>query len=140
MSDLPLNKGLFFEDFEVGQKARTAARTITEHDIVAFAGLAGDFNQIHVDEEFAKSTPIGRRIAHGLLGLSIASGLAVQTGLLGANVIVFREVGEWKFIKPIFIGDTVHVDIEITETKPFPRLGGGLVTMAASVNNQANET
>jgi len=140
MSDLPLNKGLFFEDFEVGQKANTAARTITEHDIVAFAGLSGDFNQIHVDAEFAKATPIGQRIAHGLLGLSIASGLAVQTGLLGANVIVFREVGEWKFIKPIFIGDTIHVEIEIVETKAFPRLGGGLVTMAAAVNNQSNET
>lgn len=140
MSELKLNKGLFFEDFEVGQKATTAARTVTEHDIVAFAGLSGDFNQIHVDEEFAKATPIGKRIAHGLLGLSIASGLAVQTGLLGANVIVFREIGEWKFIKPIFIGDTVHVDILITETKAFPRLGGGLVTMEASVNNQSNET
>ena len=140
MTDLPLNKGLFFEDFEVGHHASTAARTITEHDIVAFAGLSGDFNQIHVDAEYARATPIGQRIAHGLLGMSIASGLAVQTGILGANVIVFREVGEWKFIKPIFIGDTIHVDIEVTETKSFPRLGGGLVTMSATVNNQANET
>ena len=140
MTALPMNKGSFFEEFEVGQTGTTATRTITEHDIVAFAGLSGDFNLIHTDAEFAKTTPFGRRIAHGLLGLAIASGLAVQTGVLGANVIAFREVGEWKFIKPIFIGDTIHVDMEIVETKAFPRLGGGLVTMAAAVNNQSDET
>jgi 3-hydroxybutyryl-CoA dehydratase len=140
MSSLPLSTGLFFEDFQVGQKGTTATRTITEHDIVAFAGLSGDFNLIHTDAEFAKATPFGQRIAHGLLGLAIASGLAVQTGVLGANVMAFREVGEWKFVKPIFIGDTIHVEMEIVETKAFPRLGGGLVTMSAAVNNQSNET
>lgn len=140
MSSLPISTGLFFEDFQVGQKGVSATRTITEHDIVAFAGLTGDFNLIHVDAEFAKATPYKQRIAHGLLGMSIASGLAVQTGVLGANVIAFREVGEWKFIKPVFIGDTVHVEMEITETKALPRLGGGLVTMQALLNNQSNET
>ena len=140
MSNLPMNTGLFFEDFETGQTGLTATRTVTEHDIVAFAGLSGDFNLIHVDAEFAKSTPFGQRIAHGLLGLAIASGLAVQTGVLGANVMAFREVGEWKFIKPVFIGDTVHVKMEIVETKALPRLGGGLVTMSAALNNQSDET
>lgn len=131
---------LFFEDFQPGLKVTSAGRTITEHEVSAFAGLSGDFNQIHTDAEFAKATPFGRRIAHGLLGLSIASGLAVQTGILGANVIAFREVGEWKFVKPIFIGDTIHVEMEVAETKAFPRLGGGLVTILAHVNNQAGET
>ncbi len=140
MSSLPLNTGLFFEDFQPGQKAVSAGRTITDHDIATFAGLSGDFNQIHTDAEFARSTPFGQRIAHGLLGLSIASGLAVQTGVLGANVIAFREVGEWKFVKPIFIGDTVHVEMEITETKALPRLGGGSVTLRILVNNQSNQT
>ncbi len=131
---------LFFEDFQPGLKVTSAGRTITEYEVAAFAGLSGDFNQIHTDAEFAKATPFGRRIAHGLLGLSIASGLAVQTGILGANVIAFREVGEWKFVKPIFIGDTIHVEMEVAETKAFPRLGGGLVTILAHVNNQAGET
>jgi len=140
MSNLPMNTGLFFEDFETGQTGVTATRTVTEHDIGAFAGLSGDFNLIHVDAEFAKNTPFGQRIAHGLLGLAIASGLVVQTGVLGANVMAFREVGEWKFIKPVFIGDTVHVKMEIVETKALPRLGGGLVTMSAALNNQADET
>ncbi len=131
---------LFFEDFQPGMKVATAGRTVTEHDVAAFAGLSGDFNQIHTDAEFAKSTPFGRRIAHGLLGLSIASGLAVQTGILGANVIAFREVGEWKFVSPIFIGDTIHVEMEVSAIKAFPRLGGGLVTLQANVKNQAGET
>jgi acyl dehydratase len=140
MSSLPINTGLFFEDFQVGQKGTSATRTVTEHDIVAFAGLSGDFNLIHVDAEFGKATPYGQRIAHGLLGLAIASGLAQQTGVLGANVMAFREVREWKFVKPIFIGDTVHVEMEIAELKALPRLGGGLVTIAISLNNQTNET
>lgn len=140
MSALPLNNGLFFEDFQPGQKVKSAGRTVTEHDIATFAGLSGDFNQIHTDAEFAKSTPFGQRISHGLLGLAIASGLAVQTGILGANVIAFREVNEWKFAKPVFIGDTVHVEMDVLETKALPRLGGGSVTLGVHLNNQANET
>lgn len=138
MSALPLNTGLFFEDFQPGQKVNSAGRTVTEHDIATFAGLSGDFNQIHTDAEFAKNTPFGQRISHGLLGLAIASGLAVQTGILGANVIAFREVNEWKFVKPVFIGDTVHVEMEVLETKALPRLGGGSVTLSVYLNNQAN--
>jgi acyl dehydratase len=140
MSELLLNKGFFFEDFQPGQKVNSVGRTVTEHDVVSFAGLSGDFNLIHTNAEFGKTTPFGQRIAHGLLGLSIASGLAVQTGILGANVIAFREVGEWKFVKPVFIGDTIHVEMEVVETKAFPRLGGGTVTLGIKVNNQSNET
>jgi acyl dehydratase len=140
MPALPLNTGFIFEDFEPGQKVKSAGRTISEHDIASFAGLSGDFNQIHTDAEFARNTAFGQRVAHGLLGLAIASGLAVQTGILGPNVIAFREVGEWKFIKPVFIGDTIHVELEVTETKAIPRLGGGSVTLSVHVNNQSNET
>ena len=140
MSALPLKNGLFFEEFQPGQKVNSAGRTVTEHDIATFAGLSGDFNQIHTDAEFARTTPFGQRISHGLLGLAIASGLAVQTGILGANVIAFREVNEWKFVKPVFIGDTVHVEMEVMETKALPRLGGGSVTLSVRLNNQSNET
>lgn len=140
MNTLPLNKGLFFEDFQPGQGVTSAARTVTEHDVVTFAGLSGDFNQIHTDAEFARATPFGQRVAHGILGLGIASGLAVQTGVLGANVMAFREIGEWKFVKPVFLGDTIHVEMEVAEVKALPRLGGGSVTLSVKVNNQANET
>ena len=128
-------RGLFFEDFAVGHKVVTAGRTVTEADIVTFAGLSGDFNQIHTDAAYSANYDFGQRIAHGLLVQSIASGLAVQTGFIEGTVLAFRELSA-KFSLPTFIGDTVHVVIEITEKKALPRLGGGNVTMKYRVLNQ----
>ena len=132
--------GLYFEEFTVGQKIVTVGRTIAESDIFTFAGLSGDFNQIHTDAEFAKTTPFGQRVAHGLLGVAITSGLAMRTGVLEGTVIAFREINEWKFSKPVFIGDTIHAEMTVTETKPVPRLGGGSVTIVFDVKNQKDET
>jgi acyl dehydratase len=132
--------GLYFEEFSLGQKIVTVGRTVAESDIMTFAGLSGDYNQIHTDAEFSKTTPFGQRVAHGLLGLSIASGLAMRTGVLEGTVIAFREINDWKFVKPIFIGDTIHAEIEVTETKALPRIGGGSVTLAIEVKNQKSET
>ena len=131
--------GHYFEEFYVGQKTVTEKRTITEADIMTFAKLSGDDNRIHTDPEFSKTTPFGRQIAHGLLGLSIASGLAWQTGLMDGTVIAFREVKEWKFVKPVFIGDTLHVELVTTETKALPRISGGSVTIELEVKNQNDE-
>ena len=131
--------GLYFEEFYVGQKAVTKKRTITEDDIMQFAALTGDDNRIHVDHEFSKTTQFGRPIAHGVLGLSFSLGLVWKTGFLDGTVIAFREVHEWKFIKPIFIGDSIHVETEIKETKSLPRIGGGSVTIMVEVKNQNDE-
>lgn len=132
-------RGLYFEQFEIGQKLRTAARTVTEADIVNFAGLSGDFNQIHTDAVYAAGDTFGRRVAHGLLVQAIATGLAVQSGFIEGTVLAFREV-ECKFSLPTFIGDTVHVEIEILEKKAFPRLNGGNVVMKFGVVNERGET
>ncbi len=132
-------RGMYFEEFAPGQKIITAGRTITEPDVVAFAGLSGDFNQLHTDAEFARTTPFGQRVAHGLCVLSIATGLAVQTGLLEGTTLAFREINEWKFSQPVFFGDTIHAELEVVETKAFPRLGGGLVVLAVTVKNQKGE-
>jgi 3-hydroxybutyryl-CoA dehydratase len=132
--------GLYFEEFKVGQKITTFGRTVSEADIMNFAGLSGDNNQIHTDAEFSKKTQFGQRVAHGILGLSIASGLAWRTGVLEGTVIAFREIKEWTFIKPIFIGDTIHAGLNVTETKALPRVGSGLVTILFEVMNQAGET
>lgn len=141
MSPLPPeHRGMYFEEFEVGQRVTSAARTVTEADIVTFAGLSGDYNQIHTDAEFSKGTSFGQRVAHGLLGLSIASGLVVQTGLMEGTIIAFREVNNWRFTKPIFIGDTIHVEIEVRETKALPRIGAGSIVIELDVQNQADET
>jgi acyl dehydratase len=135
----PRPRGRYFEEFALGDKIITTARTVTETDIVNFAGLSGDFNQIHIDEAYASGQMFKRRVAHGLLVLSIASGLAVQTGFMEQTVMAFREITEWKFSKPIFIGDTVHVELEVTELKAMPRLGGGAVTIKLNVKNQNDE-
>ena len=141
MSPLPSKpRGMYFEEFQAGQKITSTGRTVTEADIVAFAGLSGDFTQIHTDAEYSKNTPAGQRIAHGLLILSIASGLAAQTGVLEGTVIVFREISEWKFIQPVFIGDTIHVELDVMETKAMPRVGGGTVAIELKVKNQHDQT
>jgi acyl dehydratase len=131
--------GMYFEDFSLEQKMVTQKRTITEDDIMTFARLSGDDNRIHTDPEFSKTTMFGKQIAHGLLGLSIASGLAWQTGILDGTVIAFREVSEWKFVKPVFIGDTIYVDMIVKEVKALPRIGGGSVSIALEVKNQNEE-
>lgn len=134
------NRGQYFEDFEVGQEIITVGRTVAESDLFTFAGFSGDYNQIHTDAEFSKNTPFGQRVAHGLLGLSVASGLAMRTGILEGTVIAFREINNWKFIAPIFIGDTVHVEMSVVETKALPRIGGGSVVITLDVKKQSGET
>jgi 3-hydroxybutyryl-CoA dehydratase len=127
---------MYFEDFGVGQSYTTPGRTVTEADIVAFATLTGDFNSIHTDAVYAAGSAFGERVAHGMLGASYAVGLAVRTGILEGTVLAFREIKEWKFTQPIHIGDTIHVEIQVTQTKAFPRLGGGMVTLNLDVLNQ----
>jgi len=132
------SRGRYFEDFEVGEVTVTAGRTITETDIVSFAALSGDYNQIHTDAEFAKGTPFGQRVAHGLLVLSVATGQIAQLGLIEGTVIAFRELS-WKFSRPVFIGDTVHVVAEVVSLKALARLGGGSVILKVRVVNQRDD-
>ncbi len=140
MSPLPSKpRGMYFEEFEPGQEIITAGRTITEADVVNFAGLSGDFTQIHTDLEYSKNTPIGQRIAHGLLVASVVSGLAAQTGVMEGTVLVFREILEWKFVRPVFFADTIHAVLKVRETKAMRRLGGGLVTIDINVLKQDGE-
>jgi 3-hydroxybutyryl-CoA dehydratase len=135
--DLPV-RGLHFEEFEEGMEVLTSGRTITETDIVNFAGLSGDFNFIHTNAVLAEATPFGQRVAHGMLVASIATGLAVQQGFIEGTTLAFRELS-WKFTRPVFIGDTVYVKLTVKETKPRSRLGGGLVVFEARVLNQREE-
>ncbi len=127
--------GLYFEEFIVGDKASSTTRTITESDIVAFAGISGDYNELHTSETYAFKPLFGKRIAHGLLGLSVASGMAFQMGFLIGTADAFRGL-EWEFSLPIFAGDTVHLEAEVVETKAFPRLGNGRVAFKVALVNQ----
>jgi 3-hydroxybutyryl-CoA dehydratase len=128
--------GMYFEEFEVGQTITSVGRTVTESDVVAFAALSGDWNQMHTDAHFAAGHPFGQRVAHGLLCVSIASGLVMRLGFLEATALAFREIGDWKFSLPVFIGDTIHVRATVVETKPMRRLGGGSVSVKVEILNQ----
>ena len=128
---------LYFEDFEIGHISRSRGRTITEADIVNFAGLSGDFVELHMNEEFAKEGPFGRRIAHGLLVLSISSGLMVQMGHTTDTVIAFYGIDHLRFVRPTFIGDTVRVEKKVVHRQQKEK--GGVVTFETTVWNQRGE-
>jgi 3-hydroxybutyryl-CoA dehydratase len=139
MSDRSEPRGRYFEEFEIGDAVETSARTVTESDVVSFAGLSGDYNQLHTDAEYAKDTMFGERIAHGLLGLSIVSGLSSQLGFAEGTVEAFMSL-EWKFRNPIRFGDTIRARLEVKRKKEMARLGGGFVVFDVVVLNQRDET
>ncbi len=128
-------RGLYFEEFEIGQTMRSRGRTITEADLVQFAALTGDFNPMHTDAEYSKHAFMGARVAHGMLSLSYAIGQAYQLGILERTVLGFRGL-DMKFSQPVFIGDTIHVELKVSATKPARRLGGGLVTLELRIVKQ----
>ncbi len=131
-------QGLYFDEIELNTPVETMARTITEADIVLFAGLTGDYNPIHTDAVFAAQQPFGERIAHGLLIVSIVSGLAYRLGLLEGTADALTGV-EWKFRGPVKIGDTIRARLVATKKRALPGHSGGLVTFDVTVLNQHDE-
>jgi len=135
---LTVSRGLYFEEFEIGAEVESPGRTVTEADITLFAGLSGDFNELHTNVEYAKETMFGRPIAHGLLGLSIASGLAARLGFAEGTVQAFMGLN-WKFKKPIYAGDTIKLRVKVAQKRAIARLGGGLVIFDVTLVNQRGE-
>lgn len=130
---------IYWEDIEEGLEVKSPGRTLTETDIVNFAGLSGDYNIIHTDAEFSKQTPFGQRIAHGILGLSIASGLVARNpGAEQHRLVAFLGM-TWDFRNPVLIGDTIHVVQRVASKRPTKRPGLGIVVYASQVINQRNE-
>jgi acyl dehydratase len=129
----------YYEDMPVGRQWVTQRRTITESDVASFAGLSGDFNPLHVDETFAAAGPFGRRVVHGLLVLSIATGLRQQSGVFYGVVRAFAEVKSWQFLKPVFMGDTVMVVTTVVDARPTSKPGQGIVEQRVDVVNQDGE-
>ena len=127
----------YFDEIEIGETYESPGRTVTEADIVLFAGLSGDYNVVHTDAEFMKTSIFGERIAHGLLGLSI------QAGLLTRWMAPYASLGiaglRWKFKNPIKIGDTIRVRAEVTGKKETDAPDRGIVTLARTVVNQRDE-
>jgi acyl dehydratase len=130
---------MYLQDFALGQETTTPGRTVTEADVTAFAGLSGDYNPIHTNAEFAAATPFRQRIAHGALGLALVTGLGSRTGMLDGTAIAFLGIEDWKFSKPIFLGDTVHVRMTVTEVRPSSKPGSGVLKRRMELVNQRGE-
>ena len=129
-------RSLYFEDFRVGQKFVSKARTLTEADIVNFAGLSWDHNQLHTDAQYAGQTQYGKRIAHGLLGVVTHAGLTYQ--LTEDSILALLEIN-WKFHLPIYIDDTIHVEQKVKDLRESSTADRGILTFEKEVKNQKNK-
>jgi acyl dehydratase len=131
-------RGKYFDDLEVGQLLVSARRTITEADVVNFAGVSGDFNPLHTDEVFGQSTPFGTRIAHGLLVVAVGSGLVNQAGWFEGTTVALLEMTS-RFVRPVHFGDTVRATYSVVAKKESSRPDRGVVTLEATILNQRDE-
>jgi acyl dehydratase len=129
----------YLEELDPGDTFVSAARTITESDVVGFAGLSGDFNPIHIDAEFAQGTPYGQRVVYGLLGLAVLTGLLDRTGLFSGTAIAMLGIRDWQFRAPLFIGDTVRFQLTITGVRRTSRGDRGVVERYFELFNQRDE-
>ena len=128
---------LYYEDLNVGDEHLSTGRTVTETDVISFAGLSGDFNNMHIDEEFAKKTVFGTRVAHGLCVLSIASGLWFTMPRLAT--VAFMGLEDWRFSGAVKFGDTIRITRKLAEKKEHKRPSMGLLTFEVNVHNQNEE-
>jgi acyl dehydratase len=131
--------GLYWEEWEVGKSFETAARTVTETDVVNFAGISGDYNPLHINEEYCKKTQFGTRIAHGPLVYAIAAGLLFQLHLYDDTLIAFLGFESLKFTKPVKIGDTIFARITVTEVTETSKPDRGVMKRQLHVINQHGE-
>jgi acyl dehydratase len=128
-------RGLTFEQFNLGDVFISQARTVTETDVVNFAGLSGDFNPLHTDEEFGKTTPFGERIAHGMLIAAMATGMSNWTGVFeGTTIALMEQLIQYKGI--VKFGDTVHLELKVAEKKETSKPDRGIVFFETRVLNQ----
>ena len=128
--------GLFWEEWEVGKSFISSARTVTETDIVMFAGISGDYNPLHINEEYCKKTQFGTRIAHGPLVYAIAAGLLFQLHLYDDTIIAFLGFESLRFTKPVKIGDTIHAMVTVTELTETSKTDRGVMKRLLQVINQ----
>jgi acyl dehydratase len=131
--------GRYFEEFAIGERVSAPSRAVTTTEIEAFAALTGDVNRLHFDDDYARAQGFRERIAHGALVLSLALGMAWQTGILEDTTRAFREIEGWKFTSPAYPGDKLTLVVEVTALKAYLRLKSGTVTFLASVTNDRGE-
>lgn len=129
----------YFEDLSPGDKFVSPGRTITEADVSIFAGLSGDYNILHTDEEYMKKSEFGTRIAHGLLGTIIQTGLGQRAVFPPAKTLAFLGIEEWRFLKPILIGDTIKVHLSVDSKRETKKPDRGIIRWRRRLRNQRDE-
>jgi acyl dehydratase len=132
--------GRFWEEFSVGEVLVTGRRTIDGGDVSRYAGLSGDFNPLLVDAEYAKSTPFGERVAHGILTLAVSNGQQNLGGWFEGTTLALLGLDRLKFTAPVKFGDTVRTEMTVTETRPSSKPDRGVVVFDVAVKNQRDET
>jgi acyl dehydratase len=132
-------RGKCIEDFEVGQVDESRARTITETDVVQFSWISGDVNPMHTDAVHSAKSPIGQRIAHGALGLSVATGLSASLGYLDGTAVAALGIDEWKFLRPILFNDTIRLRATIVSARPTSKADRGVLVRRMDLLNQHDE-
>lgn len=130
--------GRTFESYQLDEEFVTPARTVTEADVVAFAGLSGDYNPLHTDEEFARTSPFGSRIAHGVLTLAIVTGLCHQLRIWDGTVIALLNTTA-NYTYPVRFGDTIRAQLRVIDLKETRHLDRGIVTFEVAAVNQRDE-
>jgi acyl dehydratase len=133
-------RGLYFEDFKVGMELVTPARTITAADITNFCCLTGDFNEVHANIEYAKTTPFGDVIAHGPMVYGIAGGLQYASGINDGTLLALLQIDKWQLKAPVMAGDTIHMRQTVVEKKPTSKPDRGVVKLKREIVNQRGET
>jgi acyl dehydratase len=130
----------FLDEWELGEVFVTEGRTITESDVMAFAGLTGDYHQNHTNTEYMKNSQFGQRIAHGLLGLSFSHGLLFRLNIITDNSIALLGVEDWKFLKPVYFGDTIHAKLTVKEIRfSKTKADRGILKLLFEIINQRGE-
>jgi acyl dehydratase len=130
---------MFFEDFEAGMRLTTPARTVTATDIVNFACLTGDFNEVHCNHEYAKTTPFGEVIAHGPMVYGIAGGLQYASGINDGTLLALLGIDKWRLMTPVKHGDTIRMVQTVLSKRQTSRLDRGVVTLKREIVNQRGE-
>ncbi len=126
---MPNPRGLYWEEFEKGKVFTTSSRTITSTDIVNFACLSGDFNAVHCDWEYAKTTQFEEPVAHGPLIYAIMGGLQYASGINDGTLLALLQVDKWRMLVPVKHGDTLHLEQEVIDRKESSKPDRGSVTM-----------
>lgn len=134
------SRGRYFEDFDVGDVIVTPARTVTQTDIVNFACLSGDFNEVHTNFEYCESTQFGQPIAHGPLIYAIMGGLQYASGVNDGTLLALLQIDQWRMLKPVMHGDTIRMEQTVVEKKETSKPDRGVITLERKCKNQRDET